>query len=68
LCDDLLKKISDSLDLERKNFNNYVDEYTRQITGLTDKLGQVEGEITDLSSEIYVLNKRINMISTEKQD
>jgi hypothetical protein len=37
----LLAKVGESLDLERKDYRNYIDEYTNARAGLVEKLKNV---------------------------
>jgi hypothetical protein len=60
LCDELLDKLADSLDAERRSYQHYVDYYTQTLNGWTDILDEKHQVKADLEAEINVLNKQIS--------
>jgi len=68
LCDDLLNKISESREIERKDFQHWIEEYNTARGGLVDRLNEVNNQITTLEGEIATLNKRISNAQYEKEE
>jgi len=68
LCDDLLNKISESREIERKDFQHWVEEYNQARGGLVDRLNEVNNQISTLEGEIATLNKRISNAQYEKEE
>nr|AWX67865.1 trichocyst matrix protein T2-A [Philasterides dicentrarchi]QEE82883.1 trichocyst matrix protein T2-A [Philasterides dicentrarchi] len=68
LCDSLLDKISESREIERRDYQHWMEEYKNFRNQLLDKLVQVNKEIADLEQQIAALNKRIAQCQAEKAD
>jgi hypothetical protein len=63
-----LNKIAESKEIERRAYEHWVSEYVRVRAEYTAKLEKVNGEIFNLDTEIAALNKRINMLTTEREE
>jgi len=68
LCDEILEKISQSREIERKDYQHWVDEYQTTRDGLTERANEVQHELDEIASQIAVLNKRITLAQQEKKE
>jgi hypothetical protein len=68
LCDQLLNKIAESREIERRDYQHWIEEYNTTRQQLSDKVAQLTAEIDQLTSEIDTLTKRINAATTERHD
>lgn len=68
LCDKLLTKISESREIERRDYQHWLEEYQTTFNQLNDKDQVLTAEINQLESEIDTLTKRINAATAEKRD
>lgn len=66
MCDELIGKIAESREIERKDYEHWVNEYTNTRNALTDKVAELTAEINQLETEIDTLTKRINEAEAEK--
>jgi len=66
LCDNLLDKIAESRDIERKEYEAYVAEYDADREAAVTSLNETVQQIADLTTEINTLTKRINAARAEK--
>lgn len=68
LTDKLLAKISESREIERRDYQHWLEEYTTTFNQLSEKEQALTAEIDQLESEIDTLTKRINAAKAEKHD
>ena len=68
LCDELLDKIAESREIERRDYQNFVEEYKANREGQLAKLDEVKGKIANLELEIQTLNKRIASATNERDE
>lgn len=59
LIDSILASISESYEIERRDFLNFEDEYKAIKAGLNKRLNDVDHKITDLKQRIAALNRII---------
>jgi len=68
LCDQLLNKIAESREVERRDYQHWVEEYNTTRDSLSEKLNEIIAEIANLEGEIAALNKRITNAQNEKAE
>jgi flagellar motility protein MotE (MotC chaperone) len=68
ICDDLLNKIAESREIERRSYQHWVDEYNRTRDEVNVKLNEIKADIANLDQEIAALNKRINAATEERKE
>jgi len=68
LADDLLEKIADSREIERKEHDAWTKEYQETRAREITKLQAVDATISNIQAEISALNKRISIASDEKDE
>lgn len=68
ICDRLIAKISESREIERRDYKNFVDAYDTTKSQNLDRIAKLNVEIEQLTNEIDVLSKRINNAQSEKND
>lgn len=68
LCEDIIGKISESRELERKAYQHWVSEYQQTRDTFEQRISDTEAEIAQLDDTISVLTRRINMATQEKAD
>lgn len=68
LCDKLIGKISESREIERRDYQHWVEEYQTTRNTLSDKVEVLTAEINQLDTDIDTLTKRINAATAERHD
>lgn len=68
ICDDLLNKIATSREIEKRDYDHWVNEYTKTKTTLNQKLTDTKAKIAQLTLDIGILTKRIGIASAELAD
>lgn len=68
ICDELLNKIAESREVERRAYQHWVSEYETTRAGVVSKLDEIKGQIGNLETEIAALNKRITNATNEKAE
>jgi len=68
LCEKLIGKISESREIERRDYNHFVEEYGNVRSNLQEKISTLTSEIDELNTSIDTLTKRINAATAERND
>jgi len=68
LCDNLLEKIADSREIERRDYEHWVSEYISTKNTLLAKVDELSADIDQLDFDIDTLTRRINEANNEKAD
>lgn len=68
LCDQLLNKIAESREVERRDFQNWMEQYTAERENQVMRLDNVKAEISNLELEVAALTKRINNATIERDE
>ena len=68
LCDQLLNKIAESREIERRDYQNWMEEYEVNREGQVARLDETKAQIANLELEIAALTKRINNATIERDE
>jgi phage host-nuclease inhibitor protein Gam len=68
LIDALLERIAESREIERREYEAWVEEYTEARQAQVDLYNQTEAQIENLENEISALTKRINNATLERDE
>jgi len=68
LIDNLLEKIAESREIERREYEAYVAEYDNVRANQVTLLNETQAQIYNLENEISALNKRIDNATSERDE
>jgi len=68
LIDNLLEKIAESREIERREYEAYVSEYDANRSAQVQLLNETQAQIFNLENEISALNKRLENATSERDE